>query len=464
MDVILAASVQVVNRPFAGAPVLRSGADSRVANAHTDETLHFTDFSLPQPSTCELPLKHVWIVNHYAQIPTGTGGTRHYSIARELIRCGWTATIFASSVELNTNRQRLAEGETHRVDETAAGKFYWIRSPEYSGNGIGRMLNMFHFSLRLLTVPKVGVVPNPDVIVGSSVHPFAAFAAMILAFIRRTPFIFEVRDLWPQTLIDLGRIKPMSPLAILLRLMERIMYRRSSLIITLLPDAWKYIEHFGVQREKIRYVPNGADLEIFSEPADSGKDKEPFCLMYFGSFGNANGIDQLIEGMAEVRVADPNGRIVLDLIGEGPLKAHYQHQAESLGLSQVRFQPGVPRSAIPKIAAEADAFVVCLPDIPLYKFGISLNKLYDYMAAGRPIIFAGNPSNNPVSESGSGISISPGDPVAFRDAVLSIVQMPAAQRAELGRKGRDFVRANFSFEMIAKRFAAVLDNALKHDT
>lgn len=404
-------------------------------------------------------MKHVWIINHYAQLPTSVGGNRHYSISQELIKLGWDTTIFASSVELNTNRQRLTEKEKFRIEETAAAKFYWIRSPSYSGNGVGRLFNMFHFSVKLLFLPKLGLVPKPDVIIGSSVHPFAAFSAMLLAFFYKRPFVFEIRDLWPLTLIDLGRIKATNPLAIVMRLMERIMYRRSVIIISLLPDAWRYIERYGVHREKIHYIPNGTDLKIFDNQTYPTKHKSLFKLMYFGSFGNANGIDQLIMGMAEIYKTYPDLDIELDLIGEGPLKPYYQHQAETLGLNKVRFFPGVPRNEIPKIAAEADAFVVCLPNIPLYQFGISLNKIYDYLAAARPIIFAGNVSNNLVMESGSGISIPPCDPVAFRDAVLKIFHMPLESKLAMGINGRDYVFKNFSYQNIARDFAAVLDIA-----
>lgn len=405
-------------------------------------------------------MKQVWIINHYAQIPDGAGGTRHFSIAKELKKYGWAATIFASSTELNTNRQRLAEDESFKIEQTEAGPFYWIRSPEYSGNGLGRIRNMLAFSWRLLFIPKTPHVPKPDIVVGSSVHPFAAFSAWLLSLRYNVPFVFEVRDLWPQTLIDLKKIKYYSPLAVALRGLERILYKRASAIVTLLPTAWEYISRYNIDREKIKCVPNGADLDIIKY-VPPRPHSEKTRLMYLGSFGNANGIDQLLDGMREIKNTVGDQTISLELVGDGPLKGFYQEEVVSKGLVNcVSFLPSVPKFQIPTVASKADAFVVCLPNIPLYKYGISLNKIFDYMALGRPTIFAGISSNNPISESASGFSIPPNNPQALRDAILELHRLSHADREVLGVRAHDYAKEHYSYTKIAQKFADVLNTVL----
>lgn len=404
-------------------------------------------------------MKNVWIFNHYAQEPGGPGGTRHFSLARNLRNFGWQASIIAASTELNTGKQRLSEQEESRCDQYEGIPFLWVKTPGYEGNGLARMRNMLHYVYQVLRLPLDRSLPPPNAIVGSSVHPFAAWAAMRLARRYGVPFIFEVRDLWPQTLIDLGRLKPNSPMAILLRRLERTLYKKASAVITLLPAAADYICPLGIPRKKIAWLPNGVDLSDFSV-SPKKPDDDHFVLMYLGSFGNANGIDQLLDAMALIEQRFPDGRVQLRMIGDGPLKATFQQQALRRGLQHISFEPSVSKSSIPKLAAEADAFVVCLADVPLYRFGISLNKLFDYLAAGRPVVFAGRAANNPVAEADAGFTVPPSDPVAFMNAVVELINMPPQIRAEMGLRGRRYVEEAYSFGLLAKKFADILDGVM----
>lgn len=404
-------------------------------------------------------MKNVWILNHYAQEPGGPGGTRHFSVAKYLRNFGWHASIIGASTEPNTGRQRVNHGESIRCDSYDNVPFLLVKTPDYHGNGIARMRNMLAYVWQVLRLPLTIFLPKPDVIVGSSVHPFAAWAGLKLAQRYKVPFIFEVRDLWPQTLIDLGRLKPHSPMTVLLRRLEREMYREASRIVTLLPAAGDYIRPLGISDRKIVWIPNGVDLSGFPMPPLNAAGDD-FVLMYLGSFGNANGIDQLLDGMSIIEQRFPSRRIHLRLVGDGPLKDSFHEQAVSRGLKRVTFEPPVSKSSIPTLAAQADAFVVCLADVPLYRFGISLNKLFDYLAAGRPVVFAGRAANNPVAEANAGITVPPCDPVSFANAVIKLADMLPEERAAMGLRGRQHVEAEYSFDLLAKKFAGVLNAAV----
>lgn len=401
-------------------------------------------------------MKRVWIVNHYAQAPGSPGGTRHYSLARHLAEHGWTATIFAASTELNTGRQRLAGLCLMREEMNGRVPFCWLRAPTYTGNGARRLANMLVFAAHVVLSPALCRRTQPDAVIGSSVHPFAAWAGLRLARRHRVPFVFEVRDLWPQTLVDMGVAREGSLAVWTLRKLERHLYRAAARIVVLMPRADEYICRLGIPREKIVWIPNGVELSGV-DPAPKRPDEDGFTLMYFGAHGRANGLDNILAAMGRVRDMRPDLHVRLRLIGDGPLKADLIGQAKRMGLDNVVFEPPVPKSAIPALAAEADAFVVNLVDSPIYRYGISLNKLFDYLAAGRPIVFAGASVNDPVAEARAGLSVPPGDPEALAGAIVRLVALPEAERTEMGRNAFAYVKTHHDFRILARRLAGCLD-------
>ncbi len=403
-------------------------------------------------------MKQVWILNHYALEPGGAGGTRHYHLAVNLPAYGWQATVIAASVELNSGRQRLAAHERLRLERFNDVPFLWIRTPEYQGNGIGRVLNMLMYTFRVLLPGYTKKLHRPDVIVGSSVHPLAALAGALLARRHKVPFVFEVRDLWPQTLIDLGRLKERSFITWLLRRLEQRLYREAGRIVVLLPHADDYIVPLGISAEKIVWIPNGVDLSAFSVADQLQRSgKKPFVLMYFGAHGQANGLDNVLRAMQLVAEQESCEAIKLRMIGDGPLKSELMQLAREFGLDNVSFEPPVPKEAIPELAAEADAFVFNLIDAPVFRFGISSNKLFDFMAGARPIIFCSDAANNPVEDAHAGITVLPGDPAALARAILTVSRMSIEDRQQMGRSARRYVEEEHDFSRLAGRLAATLD-------
>jgi len=405
-------------------------------------------------------MKHVWILNHYAQEPGGAGGTRHHSLARHLLSHGWKASVIAASVELNTGHQRLADDERQRTDDFDGVTFLWVRTPQYKDNGGGRMNNMLVYTFRVLMPSVTRGLDRPEVIVGSSVHPFAAWSGAILARRFRVPFIFEVRDLWPQTLVDMGRLRADGLVTRALRWLEKWLYQRADRIVVLLPKAADYIVPLGVPADKIVWIPNGVELVGYPEPLQPAV-RDTFTLMYFGAHGQANGLDCLMKAMAELEKMPAMAHVRLRMIGDGPLKPYLLNLARDLGLNNVEFGAPVPKQQIPALAAEADGFVISVLDLPqLYRYGISMNKLFDYFAAARPIVIASSAANNPIEEAGAGITVHPGDPVALAKAIVSLVASPADQRVAMGRAGRTYVEKNHDFRILAAKLAATLNEVV----
>lgn len=403
-------------------------------------------------------MKTVWLLNHYAQEPGGPGGTRHFALARHLRDLGWRAIVIASSVEHGTGRQRLAANEKWQLHTYDGVEFLWLRGETYFGNGGDRVRNMLGYTVRALRVPG-SVLPRPDIVVGSSVHPLAAWAGARLAKRYRVPFIFEIRDLWPQTLIDMGRLTSSSPITFALRWLEKRLCRQACSVVTPLPQAYQYLETIGVPSRKVAWVPNGVEVRG-PDPEPAADTEGAFTLMYFGAHGAANGLDNALAAMKLLQDRDPEARTRLRLIGDGPEKPRLAQLAKDLHLANVSFEPPVRKADIPALAAQADAFLFNLIDAPVFKYGISSNKLFDYMAAGRPVIFCCKSSNSPVADAMAGPTVPPGDPAALADAISAMAALSPVERDSIGRAARQHVVDNYAYSALAARFAAILDNCV----
>lgn len=401
-------------------------------------------------------MKHVWILNHYAATPSSSGVTRTYNFAKNLPPCGWTASIIAASTDYHTRKQYLKDGETSRIEEINGVPFLFLRTPPYQRNDWRRAVNMLVFMARALTPGMMKGLQKPDVIIGSSVHPFAAIAGAVLAACRHVPFVFEVRDLWPQTLIDMGYLKPDGFVTRALQLVEKWLYRRAVRIVVLLEHADNYIVPLGIAKNKIVWIPNGVDSSVFPvarEVAPSGV----FTLMYFGAHGDANGLHNVLAAMKILNQKTLPMPVRLRLIGDGPEKVGLIARAKEAGLGNVSFEDPVPKTEIPALAAQADVFLFNVRNLDLFKYGMSPNKLFDYFAAARPIVYTGATRDNMVELAQAGLTVPPEDPQAMADAIARLMALTPAERAEMGRNGRRYVEEKHAFSYLAQKLATVLD-------
>ena len=405
-------------------------------------------------------MRQLWIVNHYAQSPQGVGAVRHFSLAKYLNEYGWRTCIIASSVQLNTGRQGLDPGEDYRTEEYENVEFRWVRSPEYRGRGMGRIWNMIHFAGQVQRAGATCGIATPDVVIGSTVHPLAAWAGLRLALRHRVPFIFEIRDLWPETLIAMGHTSRHSPQTFMLRQLERRLCRKARAIITLLPRAADYLAGHGV-RQKTTWIPNGVDLsQVESSPLpDMGNN---FRIAYLGAHGQANDLETLIKAMCRLRKENANSTIECHLVGAGPVKSALMEKAEKLGLNNVKFHQPVPQNELYRQVKEYDAFINCTKALPeLYKYGVSMNKLFDYMAMSRPTIVAMDAVNNPIKEAQAGLTVPPEDPAALAEAILKLSATPLEQRQLMANRARSHVAAQYDYKILAGRLFDVIDGARK---
>ncbi|BDU71223.1 glycosyltransferase family 4 protein [Mesoterricola silvestris] len=400
---------------------------------------------------------NILLVNPYALAPDQPGGTRHFSLARALTAMGHSVVIAAGSFDHLTRTGSVPAGEPARRETREGVAFIRLRTPGYRGNGAGRLWNMLAFARAVGTVLPRYLGSWPDVVVGSSPHPFGARAAMGLARRLGVPFVLEIRDVWPRSLTEVMGVSPLHPIVWVLERIERELYRGADRIVTLLPKVARRVEERGGDPAGITWVPNGIDLAMIP-PLDEPRDEGPFTVMYAGAHGVTNALDVLVDAAAilQERARLLPRRPALVLVGTGPEKPRLEAKARRLGLFNLTFRPPVPKREIYGLLARADAFWASAADSDLWEHGISFNKLYDYMAMGRPTVLGVRCSTNPILLSGGGLVVAPGSAQAMAEGVERLLLAGPGGRRAMGAKAREFVEAHFDMRRLAQAFESAL--------
>lgn len=391
----------------------------------------------------------IWIINHYALHPSQAGGTRHFTLAKHLVERGHRVTLVASSVDYTSRTDtRLQSRESWHGEVHDGVSFVWLRTPPYSGNGLGRVANMLAFAAQVRFALAKYTPERPDIVLGSSPHPFAALAAERVARRLRVPFVLEVRDLWPQSLLDLGNFSEHHPFIMGLDWIERYLYRAADRIICLLPGAEGHIRSRGASAGKITWIPNGIDLSLvppYSPPQANGNLR----LMYAGAHGIANGLYTILDAAALLRTDGLADRVMFEFVGDGPEKPRLKKRTTEMGLLNVKFTDPLPKDRIHEKMQQADAFLMLLKDSPVFRWGISPNKLFDYMVSARPVIFGVNTPVNPVQATRAGITILADDPYALVEAIKRLLSTSIEERMEMGLRGREYVEQHHDMSRLA---------------
>ena len=401
-------------------------------------------------------LLRIWIVNHYADPPEGHA-TRTFDISRRLIEKGHPTTIFGCTFSHYYSKPFRKLGWRPWHDENFDGVTYvWVYGTPYKGNDWRRVLNMLVFS-SLAFLAGLFRRGRPQVVIGVSVHPLGALVGYFLARVKRARFFFEITDLWPQTLIDFGRLSPDGLSARVMRRLERFLFRKAERIIMLWRNTDEYVESQGTSREKILWVPHGVELSRYEdlEPYLGGATR-PFKIFFVGGFVSGNSLDTILDAAAELQ---RRGRrdVRFFLVGSGQERQKTIDRARELGLDNVEFPPGVPKKDVVKVMNGADAFIYGLQDLPLYRFGVSMNKVTDYLAAGRPIVFFGNSTYDPVRNANAGFSVPPNDPGAIADAIAELLALSPEERVAMGERGRKYLVENHNIPLLTERLLEVFE-------
>jgi glycosyltransferase involved in cell wall biosynthesis len=423
--------------------------------------------SSQDPATSETHHERVlrlWILNHYGALPSQSAGTRHYDLAVRMRRRGVATTIFAAGFSHSTLREeKLGRRQLRRIEMVDGIRFVWVRTLRYRTNGLLRLLNMISYMGAVL-VAQIGA-GTPDVVIGSSVHPFAALAARLIALGRRVPFVYEIRDLWPQTLIDMGAIPERGVVAWVMRRIERVLVRDAAAVVSLLPGIDEYFRERGLHPRRLAYIPNGApgaaSLPQAMPPPDLAATLRRWradgvvLFGYVGAHGAVNGLDTLLGAASQLQAAgETRCRIVL--VGDGREKPGLMSMARRLGLTNVTFHAPVAKAAVAQLLSLFDVGLVHVRENAVYRYGTSFNKLLDYMANGLPVVSACKTAYDPVARAEAGISIDPEDSSALAEAMVTMASLPTDDRAAMGARGRDYISREHDLDKLAAQLEALV--------
>jgi len=400
---------------------------------------------------------NIWVLNHYAITPDMSGGTRHYDFGKELVKREHNVTIFTSSFHYNKYKEmKLAENEKWKVEKVDGVNFVWLKTFPYQKNDWRRVLNMFSFMWGVYWLGRKirkqrKDIEKPDVIIGSTVHLLTVLSAYWLSKYYKAKFIMEIRDLWPQSLIDIGVIREKSLIAKALRCLEKFLYKRAKEIIIFSLPAKDYLSLFKIEQSKIHFIPQGVDVSRYALSLYNENRGKGFRIIYTGALGVINALEPVLKA---AKIIQEKGLLDIKFIfvGAGVEKASLIEQAKILVLDNIEFRPPVPKKEIPAILNQAD--VLLLSENKIFYGGS--NKLMDYMASSKPIIFSAPAIHNNVKKANCGISVLPGDPKSISDAVIKFYQMPSQERNEIGRRGREYVEKFHNIPVLVDKLEVLI--------
>jgi glycosyltransferase involved in cell wall biosynthesis len=339
----------------------------------------------------------------------------------------------------------------------------WLPTPTYRGNGLRRVVNIMTFAARLLWMSRdLALRARPDLVITSSTHPLDIYGGRRIARLAGAALIHEVHDLWPLTLVELGGMPRWHPFVMVLQAAENHAYRRADRVVSMLPASLPYMQQHGLSVDRFEYVPNGVAVMQWERPEplpalhartlDGLTANSKFIVGYAGGFALSNDLDSLLTSLNHVRRSD----VHLVLVGTGEQRDDLERRYAS---ERISFLPPIPKAAIPSLLARFDACFLGMRRSPLYRFGVNPNKLFDYMMAARPIISAVAASNDPVSESGAGLTVRPQDPEAIADAIDRLASESPDERRRRGERGRWYVREHHDYRVLAARFIEGLNKS-----
>lgn len=409
---------------------------------------------------------NIWIFNHYAVGPGSPGITRHYDLAKELVKKNIRVTIIASSFNYQTRQEerKYNKNEWYQIEIVNGVKFIWIKTIEYKKNNYKRLINMLEYSLKSYFLKNV-LSDKPTHVIGSLMHPFAAITGAKVAKHKKALFIFEERDLWPQSMIDLGSASPNGIKVKLLRSIEQWLINSSDKILLLFGKAENYMLDKGVPEEKLMVVSNGVEFSNYEAENErqlpSGVEKvltensNKFLVVYTGAHGMANNLDMVLDSALDLQRKGENN-IHFILMGNGVHKQNLLARKMSEKIENVTFLDSIEKKYIPKFLSSVNVGLLPLHDSPVFNWGISPNKMYDYMAAKLPVVILTDIDQDALHEKNPSILIR-------KEQGLNLVKLlvdlnnDKDKTREIGNLGYLFIKKYCTWEVLANGFVRQLE-------
>ena len=405
---------------------------------------------------------NIFLINHYAGSPEMGREYRPYYLAREWLNMGHNVTILAAN---NSHLRNYNPFFTSAIleEEVDGIKYIWVNTPKYNDNGLGRLKNIFSFVRKSLIMAKSFVNKyQPDVVIASSTYTSDNYIAKKISKLSGAKYIYEVHDLWPLSPKELGNMSNYHPFIWAMQHAEDFAYKNVDAVVSMLPKTKGHMQKHGLDITKWHFVPNGFVLDDWNNPEDLPneiakkieeiKNNNKFIVGYTGGHAPSNSLKTLVDA---AKLLKDDSSIHFLFVGSGIEKESLIKQAN--GLNNITFMNPIPKLSIPKLLEKMDVVVIGAIKSPLYRFGVSPNKLIDYMMAEKPIIQYIDAGNDIVKEANVGLSVPSGSPKKIVDAIKKLKQKSEEELKELGRNGKKYVLENHDYHILAERFIRIIN-------
>jgi len=401
----------------------------------------------------------IWYVSKYVIPPAKDRvGGRGYLIMRELARIGHECVIITS------NSNQLAEmpvmSKSYFLQHVDGMQMWWVNTIKYkTAKSFRRILSWLHFEWKLWQMPKAQL-PPPDAVIVSSLSLLTIVNGLLLRRHYGARLVFEVRDIWPLTLTEEGGFSPRNPFVLMLSYLERLAYRRADAIVGTMPNLGEHVSEVLGEVKLTHCIPMGVDetsLSISEElPAEFASRYIPagkFIVAHVGTIGITNAVETLLQCADQMK---DNSSVHFLFVGDGDLRSHFQHKYAYL--KNLTFAPRVAKAKVPAVLALCDLLYFSTYPSKVWHFGQSLNKLVDYMMAGKPIVgsYTGFPSM--INEAQCGSFVEAGDVDGLRLELERYTRMPHHKRQELGERARIWILANRQYSKLARDYLKIMFN------
>jgi len=396
---------------------------------------------------------HILLIHQAFVSPDDAGGTRHYELARRFVDAGQQFSIVASDLSYLSGKKCAAADRVQDFDGVKVRRAWTYSSLHRSF--AWRIVSFLSFMIS--SVWAALKVKNVDLVIGTSPPIFQAVSAWVISVVKWKPFLLEIRDLWPEFAVDMGVLK--NPVLIwLARRLERFLYARANHMLVNSPAYRDYLISLGIPAEKISFIANGVDPEMFhvDRPAGGLRDEyglhDKFIVTYAGAMGMANNLEVVLDAAARLNDL-PDVHFLM--VGDGKDRSKLEDLAQQMHVHNVTFTGSRPKSQMPAVLAESDVCLAVLRDIPMFRTTYP-NKVFDYMAAARPVVLAIDGVIRQVIEAANGgIPVPPGNPQAMADAVRTLHEN-RHRSEEMGRDARDYVIKFFDRNQQAQQFSELV--------
>lgn len=404
--------------------------------------------------------KNIWIINDYAGSPYHGEEMRHYFLSKELVELKYDVTIISGSYShLLKNKPKLNGSYTiERIDNI---NYVWVKVPEYkSSESKMRVIKWFIYALKIFLLPfrKISI---PDVIIASPTAPFSVIPAYFISRKKKAKLIYEVKDVWPKSLIELGSISTKHPLIKMMSFCEKFALKRADKIVSNLSSYENHIKELNINKSS-EWISNGINVidynkDIYVEP-DIEKliPSDKFLVGYVGSFGVSNALEYLVDAIKKINDTDLRNKFGFVFVGDGQLKKWMKK--ELCEYNNVVFIDRVDKKIAFNFMSRMDLLFKGNLKKEIYKFGISPIKIYEYMYSEVPIIHSTNVKDDIVKKANCGVSVMAEDTNVIVEGILEMFNMDKKYRRILGKNGKKFVLEHFTYNKLAGKYDQLIND------